>query len=198
MSMHRMRVHVNFVPQLFNQRQENMETKWTVDNMHSEIGFKVKHMMITNVSGNFSDFSADATTQGDDFSTAQFNFSAAINAINTGVADRDAHLKADDFFNAEVYPSMTFKSSEVVKKSDDEFKLIGDLTIRDTTKKVELDVDFGGIVVDPYGQTKAGLTISGKIKRSEFGLKWSAVTEAGSIVLSDDIRLNSEIQFIKQ
>ncbi len=175
-----------------------METKWTVDNMHSEIGFKVKHMMITNVSGNFTDFSADATTQGDDFSTAQFNFSAAINSINTGVADRDAHLKADDFFNAEVYPSMTFKSSEVVKKSDDEFKLIGDLTIRDTTKKVELDVDFGGIVVDPYGQTKAGLTISGKIKRSEFGLKWSAVTEAGSIVLSDDIRLNSEIQFIKQ
>lgn len=175
-----------------------METKWTVDNMHSEIGFKVKHMMITNVSGNFTDFSADATTQGDDFSTAQFNFSAAINSINTGVADRDAHLKADDFFNAEVYPSMTFKSSEVVKKSDDEFKLIGDLTIRDTTKKVELDVDFGGIVVDPYGQTKAGLTISGKIKRSEFGLKWNAVTEAGSIVLSDDIRLNSEIQFIKQ
>lgn len=175
-----------------------METKWTVDNMHSEIGFKVKHMMITNVSGNFSDFSADATTQGDDFSTAQFNFSAAINSINTGVADRDAHLKADDFFNAEVYPSMIFKSSEVVKKTDDEFKLIGDLTIRDTTKKVELDVDFGGIVVDPYGQTKAGLTISGKIKRSEFGLKWSAVTEAGSIVLSDDIRLNSEIQFIKQ
>ena len=175
-----------------------METKWTVDNMHSEIGFKVKHMMITNVSGNFSDISADATTQGDDFSTAQFNFSAAINSINTGVADRDAHLKADDFFNAEVYPSMTFKSSEVVKKTDDEFKLIGDLTIRDTTKKVELDVDFGGIVVDPYGQTKAGLTISGKIKRSEFGLKWSAVTEAGSIVLSDDIRLNSEIQFIKQ
>lgn len=175
-----------------------MDTKWTVDNMHSEIGFKVKHMMITNVSGNFSDFSADATTQGDDFSTAQFNFSAAINSINTGVADRDAHLKADDFFNAEVYPSMTFKSSEVVKKTDDEYKLIGDLTIRDTTKKVELDVDFGGIVVDPYGQTKAGLTISGKIKRSEFGLKWSAVTEAGSIVLSDDIRLNSEIQFIKQ
>lgn len=175
-----------------------METKWTVDNMHSEIGFKVKHMIITNVSGNFSDFSADATTQGDDFLTAQFNFSAAINSINTGVADRDAHLKADDFFNAEVYPSMTFKSSEVVKKTDDEFKLIGDLTIRDTTKKVELDVDFGGIVVDPYGQTKAGLTISGKIKRSEFGLKWSAVTEAGSIVLSDDIRLNSEIQFIKQ
>lgn len=175
-----------------------MDTKWTVDNMHSEIGFKVKHMMITNVSGNFNDFSADATTQGDDFSTAQFNFSAAINSINTGVADRDAHLKADDFFNAEVYPSMTFKSNEVVKKTDDEFKLIGDLTIRDTTKKVELDVDFGGIVVDPYGQTKAGLTISGKIKRSEFGLKWSAVTEAGSIVLSDDIRLNSEIQFIKQ
>jgi polyisoprenoid-binding protein YceI len=175
-----------------------METKWTIDNMHSEIGFKVKHMMITNVSGTFGDFKANAVTHGDDFATAKFDFSAAINSINTGVADRDAHLKSDDFFNAEAYPELSFKSTGISKKDDSSLVISGDLTIRDVTKHVDLDAEFGGIVVDPYGQTKAGLTITGKIKRSEFGLKWSAITEAGSIVVSDDIKLNSEVQLIKQ
>lgn len=175
-----------------------METKWTIDNMHSEIGFKVKHMMITNVSGTFGQFNASATTEGDDFTTAQFDFSAAIDSINTGVAVRDAHLKSDDFFNAEAYPSLTFKSTGIEKKDDENYIINGELTIRDVTKNVSLDAEFGGIVVDPYGQTKAGFTINGKIKRSEFGLKWSAITEAGSIVVSDDIKLNSEIQLIKQ
>lgn len=166
--------------------------------MHSEIGFKVKHMMITNVNGTFGQFTATATTDGDDFSTAQFNFSAGIDSINTGVADRDAHLKSDDFFNAEAYPELTFKSTGVSKKDDENYVISGELTIRDVTKHVDLDAEFGGIVVDPYGQTKAGLTITGKIKRSEFGLKWSAITEAGSIVVSDEIKLNSEVQLIKQ
>lgn len=166
--------------------------------MHSEIGFKVKHMMITNVNGTFGQFTASAVTDGDDFSTAQFDFSAGIDSINTGVADRDAHLKSDDFFNAEAYPELTFKSTGVVKKDDENYVISGDLTIRDVTKRVDLDAEFGGIVVDPYGQTKAGLTITGKIKRSEFGLKWSAITEAGSIVVSDEIKLNSEVQLIKQ
>lgn len=175
-----------------------MKTNWNIDNMHSEIGFKVKHMMITNVNGTFGQFTATATTDGDDFSTAQFNFSAGIDSINTGVADRDAHLKSDDFFNAEAYPELTFKSTGVTKKGEENYVISGDLTIRDVTKRVDLDAEFGGIVVDPYGQTKAGLTITGKIKRSEFGLKWSAITEAGSIVVSDEIKLNSEVQLIKQ
>lgn len=175
-----------------------MKTNWNIDNMHSEIGFKVKHMMITNVNGTFGQFTATATTEGDDFSTAQFNFSAGIDSINTGVADRDAHLKSDDFFNAEAYPELTFKSTGVTKKGEENYVISGDLTIRDVTKRVDLDAEFGGIVVDPYGQTKAGLTITGKIKRSEFGLKWSAITEAGSIVVSDEIKLNSEVQLIKQ
>lgn len=175
-----------------------MKTNWNIDNMHSEIGFKVKHMMITNVNGTFGQFTASAVTDGDDFSTAQFDFSAGIDSINTGVADRDAHLKSDDFFNAEAYPELTFKSTGVVKKDDENYVISGDLTIRDVTKRVDLDAEFGGIVVDPYGQTKAGLTITGKIKRSEFGLKWSAITEAGSIVVSDEIKLNSEVQLIKQ
>lgn len=175
-----------------------METKWAIDNMHSEIGFKVKHMMITNVSGTFGRFNASARTKGDDFSTAEFDFSTEIDSINTGVADRDAHLKSDDFFNAEAYPELTFKSTGILKKDDEKFVIIGDLTIRDVTKQLELEAEFGGIVVDPYGQTKAGFTINGKIKRSEFGLKWSAVTEAGNIVVSDDIRLTCEVQLIRQ
>ncbi len=175
-----------------------METNWNVDKMHSEVGFKVKHMMITNVSGTFGEFDVNATTQGDDFSTANIGFSVNIDSINTGVADRDGHLKSDDFFNAEAYPQMTFKSTGITKKDDENFAISGDLTIRDITKKVDFDAEFGGIVVDPYGQTKAGLTVSGKLKRSEFGFKWSAITEAGSIVVSDDIKLSGEIQLIKQ
>lgn len=175
-----------------------METNWNVDKMHSEVGFKVKHMMITNVSGSFGDFDVHATTQGDDFSTAQIGFKVKIDSIDTGVADRDGHLKSDDFFNSEAYPEMTFKSTGITKKDDENFTISGDLTIRDITKKIDFDAEFGGIAVDPYGQTKAGLTVTGKLKRSEFGLKWSAITEAGSIVVSDDIKLNGEIQLIKQ
>ena len=175
-----------------------MATNWNADTMHSEIGFKVKHMMITNVSGSFGKFNASASTEGEDFTTATFEFAADVDSINTGVADRDAHLKSDDFFNAEKYPQLTFKSTSVQKKNDEEYVISGDLTIRDVTQKVDLNAEFGGIAVDPYGQTKAGFTISGKIRRSEFGLKWSAITEAGSIVVSDDIKLHSEIQFVKQ
>jgi polyisoprenoid-binding protein YceI len=173
-------------------------TKWAIDNYHSEIGFKVKHMMITNVSGNFGQFTGSLQTEGTDFSKAQYEFSAAIDSINTGVADRDGHLKSDDFFNAEKYPELVFKSTGVQKKSDDQLVLTGEMTIRDITKQVQFDVDLSDVVVDPYGQTKVGMSINGKIKRSDFNLKWNAVTEAGHIVVSDDIKLNCEVQFIKQ
>ncbi len=175
-----------------------MKTNWNIDTMHSEIGFKVRHMMITNVNGSFGQFSATANTDGDDFSNGSFAFSAAIDSINTGVADRDAHLKSDDFFNAEAYPALTFNSTSVNKKDAEHYEISGDLTVRDVAQKITLLAEFGGIVVDPYGQTKAGLTISGKINRSEFGLKWSAITEAGNIVVSDEIKLHAEIQFVKQ
>lgn len=173
-------------------------TNWNIDNMHSEIGFKVKHMMITNVNGTFGEFNANASTTGDDFSTARYDFSAKIDSINTGVTDRDVHLKSEDFFNAEKYPELTFKSKGIIKKNDGNFIISGDLTIRDITKEIDLIAELGGIVVDPYGQTKAGLSISGKIKRSDFGLKWNAITEAGNIVVSDEIKLHSEVQLIKQ
>jgi polyisoprenoid-binding protein YceI len=187
-----------FFVSTFVKKKENMDTKWTIDGMHSEIGFKVRHMMISNVSGNFGQFTAEASTTGDDFSTANFSFNASIDSINTGVADRDGHLKSADFFDAAAHPELTFHSTSVKKLSEGELEISGDMSIKGIVKPVTLVADFAGIAVDPYGQTKAGMSISGKIKRSEFGLTWSAVTEAGNIVLGDEINLNCEVQLIKQ
>ncbi|WP_299521012.1 YceI family protein [Winogradskyella sp.] len=169
------------------------KTTWNVDTAHSEIGFKVKHMMISTVSGHFEDFIASVETDTEDFNDARFNFSAKVNSINTKNKDRDNHLKSEDFFNVASFPEMTFKS-----KSFDGSKVIGDLTIKDVTKEISLDMDFNGIAVDPYGQTKAGFEISGSISRKEFGLTWNAVTEAGSVVVGDTIKLAIELQFIKE
>ena len=168
------------------------KTKWNVDTAHSEIGFKVKHMMISTVSGHFDDFTASVETEAEDFNNAQFNFSANVSSINTKNSDRDNHLRSEDFFNVASFPEMTFTS-----RSFDGSKLVGDLTIKDITKEVSLDMDFNGIAVDPYGQTKAGFEISGSISRKVFGLTWNAVTEAGSIVVGDTIKLVVELQFIK-
>jgi polyisoprenoid-binding protein YceI len=175
-----------------------METQWNIDNLHSVVGFKVRHMMISNVSGTFGDFSAQATTQGDDFSTAKFNFKAAIDTINTGVADRDGHLKSADFFDAANHPELLFHSTNVKQLASDELEINGELTLRGVTKPISLKAEYAGIAVDPYGQTKAGLSITGKINRSDFGLVWSAITEAGKVVIGDEIKLDCEIQLIKQ
>lgn len=172
---------------------EALKTKWAIDPTHSEITFKVKHMMISTVTGHFQEFDANLETDNDNFVDASINFSAKIDSINTKNADRDGHLKSDDFFNAEAYPEMTF-----VSKSFDGETLVGDLTIRDVTKEVTLDVDVNGIAVDPYGQTKAGFEIKGEISRKDFNLTWNAVTEAGSIVVSDKVKIQVEAQFIKQ
>lgn len=170
-----------------------VKTKWNLDPTHSEISFKVKHMMISTVTGHFQDFDASVGTDNDNFNNAEFNFIAKIDSITTKNSDRDAHLKSNDFFNAEDYPEMTFKST-----SFDGNNLIGDLTIRDVTKEISLDVDFNGVAVDPYGQTKAGFEIAGSLNRKDFNLTWSAVTEAGSIVVSDTIKLIVDLQFIKE
>ena len=150
-------------------------------------------MMISTVTGHFEDFTATAKTDGDSFENASLEFSAKTASINTKNADRDAHLKSDDFFNSEKFPEMKF-----VSKSFKGDKLIGDLTIRDITKEITLDAELNGIAVDPYGQTKAGLEIKGEISRKDFNLTWNAVTEAGSIVVSDKVRLVVDVQFIKQ
>ncbi|MDR7127957.1 polyisoprenoid-binding protein YceI [Algoriphagus sp. 4150] len=169
------------------------KTKWIIDTAHSEIGFKVKHMMISTVTGHFENFNATAESNNDDFIDADFNFSAQTASINTKNGDRDSHLKSDDFFNAEKYPELVFKST-----SFDGEILVGNLTIRDITKEIKLDVDFNGIAIDPYGQTKAGFEATGTLNRKDFNLTWSAVTESGNIVVSDTVKLIINIQFIKK
>lgn len=172
-------------------------TKWTIDPAHSEITFKVKHLVISSVTGQFKTFDASAETDNDGFENAKITFQADIDSIDTGNSDRDAHLKSDDFFHAEEHPKLIFESSSFKKAGDNEYKLTGDLTIRGNTQTVQLDAEYGGTVVDPYGNTKAGFEVSGKINRKDFGLKWDAVTEAGSIVVSDEVKLNLNVQFVK-
>jgi polyisoprenoid-binding protein YceI len=171
---------------------------YKIDGMHSEITFKVKHLMITNVTGSFKKFDATMEASAEDFSDAKISFEAAVNSISTDNADRDTHLKGDDFFAAEKFPVLSFTSTSLTHQSGNDYILKGDLTIKGVTKPVELAVEFGGTMTDFYGQFKAGFEITGKIKRSEFGLTWSAVTEAGGVVVSDEIKLNIAVQMVKQ
>lgn len=173
-------------------------TVWSVDKTHSEIGFKVRHLMITNVYGSFSDYKLEASTNNMDFSTARISLTVKVDSVRTGVAARDTHLKSDDFFNAEQFPEITFKSNSFKKTSTYQYELKGDLTIRDITQPIALDVEYTGTAVDPNGQTKAGFSIRGKVKRNDYGLKWNLMTETGNVVVSDEIKIVSEIQMIRQ
>lgn len=177
---------------------ENTLTKWALDPAHSEVQFKVKHLVISTVTGTFNVFGGEIETDNEAFENAKISFSVDTNSIDTNQADRNAHLKSDDFFSTEKYPTMNFVSTSFKKVSGNEYKLVGDLTIRDTTKLVELDAELGGIMVDPYGNTKAGFEVNGKINRKDFGLTWSAVTEAGGVVVSDEVKLQINVQFAKQ
>lgn len=175
-----------------------MATKWKIDTAHSEIQFKVKHLMITTVTGHFKKFDLQTETDNDDFATVKnIRFTADINSIDTNNLQRDAHLKSADFFNAEEYGQLQFISTRYEARGD-EAKLYGELTIKETTRPVALNVEHGGIVDDPYGQTKAGFTVNGRISRKDFGLTWNAVTEAGQVVVGDEIKIHAEIQLVKQ
>ena len=172
-------------------------TKWSIDPTHSEIGFKVKHMMFTNVSGKFVSYDATITTEDDNFENANIEFSADINSINTNNADRDNHLKSGDFFDAENYPKLTFKSTSLTKNGDD-YELTGDLTLKGVTKSVTLPAEISGLMKDPWGNTKVGINIDGKINRKDWGLNYNAALEAGGVLISEDVRLNIGLQLVKQ
>lgn len=174
-----------------------VSTRWAIDTAHSEIHFKVKHMMVSTVTGAFNSFEGSVETENDDFEGADIRFSADVNSISTNNEQRDAHLKSDDFFNAEQFPKLSFQSVSFEKQANGDYLLTGDLTIRDITKQVELNVEYHGSAVDPYGNTKAGFEISGKINRKDFNLKWNAVTEAGSVVVSEEVRLVLNVQLTK-
>jgi polyisoprenoid-binding protein YceI len=173
------------------------KTTWRLDPMHSEVNFKVRHLVISTVSGSFGSFDAVMATEGDNFSTAEVSFTIEVDSIQTGVSDRDGHLKSDDFFNAGQYPKILFKSTGVSLAGDNIMTVEGHLTIRDITKPMRFEVVHGGTMVDFYGNTKAGFELEGAIKRKDFGLMWDAVTEAGGVVVSDEVRFQISLQFAK-
>ena len=173
-------------------------TKWSIDPMHSEVQFKVKHLVISTVSGFFKSFEGTVETENEDFTNSNIEFSIDINSIDTNQSQRDEHLKSAEFFDAATYPHIKFKSTSLTKIDDEDYELKGNLTIKDATKPVKLDVEFGGSAADFYGNTKAGFEITGKINRKEFGLTWDGVTEAGSVVVGEDIKLTINAQLTKQ
>lgn len=170
---------------------------WTIDTAHSEIGFKVKHLVISTVSGKFNSFEGKLEGDPEDLTNAKISFSADIDSINTGNEQRDGHLKSADFFDAANHAKLSFTSTSFEKISDTEYKVTGDLTIRSTTKPITLNVEFGGIHNNLYGQTVAGFEITGKIKRLDYGLTWNTVTEAGGVVVSDEVKLVIDAELVK-
>lgn len=176
-----------------------VKTKWGIDAAHSEIAFKVKHLMITNVKGTFKEFDASIFTTGEDFMTSEIDFWLNPASIETGAADRDAHLKSADFFDVENHKQITFIGNTYEKVDNDgSYTLYGDLTIKGITKQIKLDVEFGGVMKDPWGNEKAGFTIDGKINRKDWGLNWNATLEAGGLLVGDEVRISCEVELIKQ
>src|SRR5690554_6890287 len=174
------------------------KTIWAIDPTHSELTFKVKHLMITNVKGEFRNFSASVESEGEDFSRAKVTAAVDAGSIDTNNSDRDNHLRSADFFDVENYREITFEGTAFNKLDEDNYQLKGDLTIKGTSKEIVLDVDFGGFVKDLYGNEKAGFSIQGKFNRKDWGLNWHAALEAGGVMVSEEVRLNAEVQFVKE
>ena len=168
-----------------------MATKWNLDPTHSEITFKVRHMMISNVKGEFKTFTADLEAEDDTFKNATVKAAIDTDSVSTNNADRDTHLKSAEFFNAEAHPQITFETNSLNNE------ITGNLTLNGVTQPVKLDVDFGGINVDPWGNTKAGFSFEGKISRKDFGLNWNAALETGGVMVSDEVKIAGELQFVK-
>ncbi|HQW86526.1 MAG TPA: YceI family protein [Flavobacteriales bacterium] len=172
-------------------------TKWAIDPSHSEIQFKVKHLMISTVTGSFKEFGAEVELEGDDLNNALVSFWANTDSIFTNDEKRDGHLRSGDFFDSEKFPKLSFKSTRF-EGSGSTWKLTGDLTIKDVTRPVTLDVEWSGQAKDPWGNTKAGLNLSGTLDRKAFGLTWNAALEAGGVLVSDEVRILAEVQLAKQ
>jgi polyisoprenoid-binding protein YceI len=171
---------------------------WTIDTNHSEVSFKVKHLVISSVSGKFKSFEGTVESDKEDFTDAKIKFSADVSSIDTGNEQRDGHLRSPEFFDAATHSKLSFESTGVTKKGGSDYVVTGNLTIRGVTKPVELKAEFGGVQKDFYGNTVAGFEIEGKINRREYGLEWSAVTETGGIVVSDDVKLQVNAEIIKK
>ncbi len=171
---------------------------WAIDPMHSEILFKVRHLMITNVKGEFRNFTAEIISEGTDFSKAKVRANIDAASIFTNNTDRDTHLKSADFFDAANHKELLFEGTSFTKLDEENYLLKGLLTMKGIAKEVALDVEFGGFITDTYGQEKAGFSVSGKFNRKDWGLNWNAALETGGVMVSDEVRMNAELQFVKQ
>lgn len=172
-------------------------SNWNLDPSHSEIGFKVKHMMFTNVSGKFNSFEATVTNEDDNFETSKISFSADVASIDTNSTDRDNHLKSADFFEVEKFPKLSFVSTGVKKTGEGSYVVSGDFTIKDVTKTIDLDVEYSGLMKDPWGNTRTGFVITGKINRKDFGLTWNAALETGGVLVGEEVKFNIDVQLVK-
>ncbi len=174
------------------------QTSWVLDPAHSEVTFKVKHLMIANVKGEFRKFDVNVQVNNENFSSASISARIDITSIDTNNTDRDNHLKSADFFDAEKFPAIEFVSSSFSQLDEENAKLTGNLTIKGVTKEVVLEIETGGISKDPWGQTKAGFTVNGKINRTDFGLTWNAALETGGVLVSEEVKIQAEIQLLKK
>jgi polyisoprenoid-binding protein YceI len=172
--------------------------KWVLDPTHSELGFKIKHLMISNVSGSFKAFQAEVQTEETDFTTAQISLAAEMASITTNNEQRDTHLRTSDFFEVDKYPELSFKSTRIEKVDADTFNIYGDLTLKGITRPVKLVAEYNGVTKDPWGGERAGFVITGKINRSEWGVNFNSILETGGVALGEEVKINSEIQLVKQ
>ena len=171
---------------------------WALDPTHSELQFKIKHLMISTVTGQFNQFKATIETNGDDFTNAKVQFEATVESISTNNEQRDAHLKNGDFFDAVKHPLITFESEKMEKINEGEYWLHGTLTIRGVSKKISLAAEFGGIAKDPWGNTRTGFSVNGKLNRQDFGMSFGSVSETGGLLLGDEVKINANVQFVKE
>lgn len=175
----------------------NAQTKWNIDKSHSNVGFAVTHLIISEVTGQFKSFEGNIEFSKGDLSDANINFSIDVASITTDNEGRDKHLKSDDFFNAEKFPKITFIGKSIKKVEGKKFKLVGDFTMRDVTKSITLDVVYNGTIKDPWGNTKAGFKISGEVNRFDYNLKWNNLMEAGGAVVSKDVAISVNLELSK-
>ncbi len=174
------------------------KTKWLLDPMHSELQFKIKHLMISNVSGSFKSFNAEVVTEEEDFSTAVIKLTAEMASISTNNEQRDAHLRNSDFFEVEKYPELKFISTKIEERDSDTYALHGELTLKGVTKPVKLNVEFNGIAKDPWGSERAGFLVTGKINRTDWGVSFNSILETGGVALSEEVKINAELELVKQ
>jgi polyisoprenoid-binding protein YceI len=174
------------------------KTKWLLDPMHSELQFKIKHLMISNVSGSFKSFNAEVVTEEEDFSTAVIKLTAEMASISTNNEQRDAHLRNSDFFEVEKYPELKFISTKIEERDSDTYALHGELTLKGVANPVKLNVEFNGIAKDPWGSERAGFLVTGKINRTDWGVSFNSILETGGVALSEEVKINAELELVKQ